>query len=141
MNLVAGLSILNLARFQFAMTTIFHFFFVPLSIGLGIIVSVMETLYVIKKDDQYKRMTKFWGKIFMLSFAVGVVTGIIQEFQFGMNWSRYSRYVGDIFGPALAVEALVAFFLESTFLGLWSFGWDRFNKKLHLLFIWLTTLG
>ena len=86
MNLVAGLSILNLARFQFAMTTIFHFFFVPLSIGLGIIVSVMETLYVIKKDDQYKRMTKFWGKIFMLSFAVGVVTGIIQEFQFGMNW-------------------------------------------------------
>ena len=141
MNLIEGLSILDLARIQFAMTTIFHFFFVPLSIGLGLIVATMETLYVIKKDDQYKRMTKFWGKIFLLSFAVGVVTGIVQEFQFGMNWSRYSRYVGDIFGPALAVEALVAFFMESTFLGLWTFGWERFNKKLHLLFIWITTIG
>lgn len=141
MNLVTGLSMLDLARFQFAMTTVFHFFIVPLSIGLGLIVSIMETMYVIKKDDTYKRMAKFWGKIFLLSFAVGVVTGIIQEFQFGMNWSRYSRYVGDIFGPALAVEALVAFFMESTFLGLWMFGWDRFNKGLHLAFIWLTSLG
>lgn len=141
MNLIEGLSILDLARIQFAMTTIFHFFFVPLSIGLGLVVAIMETMYVVKKDDQYKRMAKFWGKIFLLSFAVGVVTGIIQEFQFGMNWSRYSRYVGDIFGPALAVEALVAFFMESTFLGLWMFGWERFNKKLHLVFIWLTTLG
>ena len=122
MNLIEGLSILDLARIQFAMTTIFHFFFVPLSIGLGLVVAIMETMYVVKKDDQYKRMAKFWGKIFLLSFAVGVVTGIIQEFQFGMNWSRYSRYVGDIFGPALAVEALVAFFMESTFLGLWMLG-------------------
>ncbi|MFR6559705.1 MAG: cytochrome ubiquinol oxidase subunit I, partial [Weissella confusa] len=93
MNLIEGLSILDLARIQFAMTTIFHFFFVPLSIGLGLVVAIMETMYVVKKDDQYKRMAKFWGKIFLLSFAVGVVTGIIQEFQFGMNWSRYSRYV------------------------------------------------
>ncbi|MDR3191240.1 MAG: cytochrome ubiquinol oxidase subunit I [Lactobacillaceae bacterium] len=137
----AGLSMIDLARFQFAMTTVFHFFFVPLSIGLGLIVATMETLYVVKKDDTYKRMTKFWGKIFLLSFAVGVVTGIIQEFQFGMNWSQYSRYVGDIFGPALAVEALVAFFMESTFLGLWIFGWERFNKKLHLAFIWITAVG
>lgn len=142
MNLFSeGLSILNLARFQFAMTTIFHFFFVPLSIGLGLIVAIMETFYVVKKDELYKRMTMFWGKIFLLSFAVGVVTGIIQEFQFGMNWSRYSRYVGDIFGPALAIEALVAFFMESTFLGLWIFGWDRFSKKLHLAFIWITSIG
>jgi cytochrome d ubiquinol oxidase subunit I len=141
MSLITGLSMLDLARIQFAMTTVFHFFFVPLSIGLGLIVAIMETLYVVKKDETYKRMTKFWGKIFLLSFAVGVVTGIIQEFQFGMNWSRYSRYVGDIFGPALAVEALVAFFMESTFLGLWMFGWDRFKKGLHLTFIWLTTLG
>lgn len=141
MNLMTGLSMLDLARIQFAMTTVFHFFFVPLSIGLGIIVAIMETLYVIKKDDTYKRMAKFWGRIFLLSFAVGVVTGIIQEFQFGMNWSRYSRYVGDIFGPALAVEALVAFFLESTFLGLWMFGWDKFKKGLHLTFIWITAIG
>ncbi|WP_198921992.1 cytochrome ubiquinol oxidase subunit I [Weissella viridescens] len=141
MDLITGLTMLDLSRFQFAMTTIFHFFFVPLSIGLGIMVAIMETMYVVKGDDVYKRMTKFWGRIFLLSFAVGVVTGIIQEFQFGMNWSRYSRYVGDIFGPALAVEALVAFFCESTFLGLWMFGWDRFKKGVHLLFIWLVAIG
>ncbi len=135
------MSLLDLARTQFAMTTIFHFFFVPLSIGLGLVVAVMETLYVVKKDDLYKRMAKFWGHIFLLSFAVGVVTGIIQEFQFGMNWSAYSRFVGDIFGAPLAIEALLAFFLESTFLGLWIFGWEKFNKKMHLLFIWLVTIG
>ncbi|MDF7626412.1 cytochrome ubiquinol oxidase subunit I [Lactobacillaceae bacterium L1_55_11] len=133
--------IVDLARFQFAMTTIFHFFFVPMSIGLGVVVATMETLYVIKKDEIYKKMTQFWGKIFLLSFAVGVVTGLIQEFQFGMNWSAYSRYVGDIFGAPLAVEALVAFFAESTFLGLWSFTWDRFKPGIHLIFIWVTAIA
>lgn len=134
-------SLLNLARFQFAMTTIFHFLFVPLSIGLALAVAIMETLYVVKKDSLYKDMAKFWGKIFLLGFAVGVVTGIIQEFQFGMNWSAYSRFVGDIFGAPLAIEALLAFFMESTFIGLWSFGWERFSKKVHLVFIWLVVLG
>ena len=133
--------ILSLARFQFAMTTVFHYFFVPLSIGLGLAVAIMETIYVVKKDDMYKDMAKFWGKIFLLSFAVGVVTGIIQEFQFGMNWSDYSRFVGDIFGSLLAMEALMAFFLESTFIGLWMFGWDKFNKKVHALFMWIVVLG
>lgn len=135
------MDMLTLARFQFAMTTIFHFFFVPLSIGLALMVAIMETMYVIKKKDMYKDMAKFWGKIFLLSFAVGVVTGIIQEFQFGMNWSDYSRFVGDIFGAPLAIEALLAFFLESTFIGLWAFGWDKFNKKVHLLFMWLVVIG
>lgn len=135
------MDIVTLARFQFAMTTIFHFFFVPLSIGLALVVAIMETLYVVKKKEIYKDMAKFWGKIFLLSFAVGVVTGIIQEFQFGMNWSDYSRFVGDIFGAPLAIEALLAFFMESTFIGLWTFGWDKFSKKLHLVFIWLVTLG
>lgn len=133
--------ILSLARFQFAMTTVFHFFFVPLSIGLGFTVAVMETIYVIKKDKMYKDMARFWGNIFLLSFAVGVVTGLIQEFQFGMNWSDYSRFVGDIFGSLLAMEALMAFFLESTFIGLWIFGWDKFSKKVHALFMWLVALG
>lgn len=135
------MEILTLARIQFAMTTVFHFLFVPLSIGLGLAVAIMETLYVIKKDEVYKDMTKFWGKIFLLSFAVGVVTGIIQEFQFGMNWSEYSRFMGDIFGAPLAVEALLAFFLESTFIGLWAFTWDKVPKKVHALFMWLVAIG
>lgn len=138
---ILGLSILSLARFQFAMTTVFHFFFVPFSIGLGFVVAIMETNYVIQKKDIYKKMTQFWGKIFLLSFAVGVVTGIIQEFQFGMNWSQYSRFMGDIFGAPLAIEALAAFFLESTFIGLWMFTWDRFKPVWHCLFIWLTSIG
>lgn len=133
--------IVSLARFQFAMTTVFHFFFVPFSIGLALVVAVMETMYVVKKDERYRKMAKFWGNIFLLSFAVGVVTGIIQEFQFGMNWSDYSRFVGDIFGAPLAIEALLAFFLESTFLGLWMFTWDRAKPKLHLTFIWLVFIG
>ncbi|KAA8371231.1 cytochrome ubiquinol oxidase subunit I [Leuconostoc carnosum] len=139
--MVTLVGIVELARFQFAMTTIFHFFFVPMSIGLGLVVSVMETMYVFKKDKIYKDMAQFWGKIFLLSFAVGVATGLIQEFQFGMNWSRYSRYVGDIFGSLLAIEALVAFFAESTFIGLWSFTWDRFKPGLHVLLIWIVTIA
>lgn len=130
-----------LARFQFAATTIFHFFFVPLSIGLVFMVALMETLYVVKKKEIYKKMAKFWGHLFLINFAVGVVTGIIQEFQFGMNWSDYSRFVGDVFGAPLAIEALLAFFMESTFIGLWIFGWDRLPKKIHLACIWLVSFG
>lgn len=135
------MTVLELSRIQFAMTTIFHFFFVPMTIGIGLAVAIMETMYVVTKKDVYKTMTKFWGKIFLLAFAVGVVTGIIQEFQFGMNWSNYSRFMGDIFGAPLAIEALVAFFLESTFIGVWMFTWDRFKPVWHMVFIWLTNLG
>ncbi|KJY52177.1 cytochrome ubiquinol oxidase subunit I [Bifidobacterium mellis] len=134
-------TVLGLSRFQFAMTTIFHFFYVPMTIGLALAVAIMETTYVVTKKDVYKKMTMFWSKIFLLSFAVGVVTGIIQEFQFGMNWSNYSRFMGDIFGAPLAIEALLAFFLESTFIGVWMFTWNRFKPAVHAVFIWLTFLG
>ncbi len=120
---------LDLARLQFGVTTVYHFLFVPLTIGLVFLIAILNTIYVVKKDDNYKVMAQFWGKLFLLNFAVGVVTGIMQEFQFGMNWSNYSRFVGDIFGGPLAVEALVAFFMESTFLGVWIFGWDKLSKK------------
>ncbi|WP_152396174.1 cytochrome ubiquinol oxidase subunit I [Paenibacillus guangzhouensis] len=130
-----------LARLQFASTTIFHFIFVPISIGLALTIAIMQTMYVVKGKEEYRRMAKFWGKLFLINFAVGVVTGILQEFQFGMNWSNYSRFVGDVFGAPLAIEALLAFFLESTFIGLWIFGWDRLSKKVHLLCIWLVSIG
>ncbi len=132
---------IGLARAQFAITTVYHFFFVPLTLGLSILVAIMETLYVRTGNDIYKQMTKFWGKLFVINFAMGVVTGIVQEFQFGMNWSEYSRFVGDIFGAPLAIEALSAFFLESTFLGLWLFGWDKLSKGVHALSIWLVAIG
>jgi len=130
-----------LARLQFATTTTFHFFFVPLTLGLAILVAVMETLYVTRGDEKYKRMTKFWGHLFLINFAIGVATGLVQEFQFGMNWSEYSRFMGDIFGVPLAIEALLAFFMESTFIGVWVFGWDKLPKKLHAALIWLVALG
>lgn len=130
-----------LSRWQFATTTIYHFFFVPLTLGLGWVVAVLHTIYYRTGEEKWKRMTKFWGKLFLINFAMGVVTGIVQEFQFGMNWSEYSRYVGDIFGAPLAIEALLAFFMESTFLGIWIFGWNRVPKKLHLASIWLVALG
>jgi cytochrome bd ubiquinol oxidase subunit I len=132
---------LVLSRLQFAVTTSYHFLFVPLTLGLGILVALMETWFVRTGDETYKKMTKFWGKLFLINFAMGVVTGLVQEFQFGMNWSEYSRFVGDIFGAPLAVEALLAFFLESTFLGVWVFGWDRLPKKVHLLSIWLVAIS
>ncbi|BBH24129.1 cytochrome ubiquinol oxidase subunit I [Paenibacillus baekrokdamisoli] len=131
----------DLARWQFAVTTLYHFLFVPLTIGLVFMIAIIQTMYVVKKEEVYKRMAKFWGKLFLLNFAVGVVTGILQEFQFGMNWSDYSRYVGDVFGGPLAIEALVSFFMESTFLGIWIFGWDKLSKKVHLASIWLVALG
>ena len=131
----------TLARIQFGITTVYHFFFVPLTLGLSVIVAIMETLYVQTGNEVYKRMTKFWGKLFIINFAMGVVTGIVQEFQFGMNWSEYSRFVGDIFGAPLAIEALLAFFLESTFLGLWIFGWDKLSKRAHAIVMWLVAIG
>jgi len=130
-----------ISRLQFASTTIYHFFFVPLTLGLAWIVALLHTQYYRTGDEKFKRLTKFWGKLFLINFAMGVVTGIVQEFQFGMNWSEYSRFVGDIFGAPLAIEALMAFFMESTFLGIWIFGWDRVPKKLHLTSIWLVALG
>ncbi|HEU4527813.1 MAG TPA: cytochrome ubiquinol oxidase subunit I [Actinomycetota bacterium] len=131
----------ELSRWQFAITTIFHFFFVPLSIGLAFITAIMETAWVRTKDPEYLRMTKFWGKLFLINFALGVVTGIVQEFQFGMNWSAYSRFVGDIFGAPLAIEGLAAFFLESTFIGLWIFGWTRLSPRLHAATMWVVAFG
>jgi cytochrome bd ubiquinol oxidase subunit I len=132
---------LDLARWQFAVTTVYHFFFVPLTLGLALFLAIMETRYVQTGNEAYKRMVQFWGRLFLINFAMGVVTGIVQEFQFGMNWSAYSRYVGDIFGAPLAIEALLAFYLESTFLGIWMFGWDKLPKKVHLATIWAVAIG
>ena len=135
------MSELLLSRLQFAVTSAYHFLFVPLTLGLSILVALMETRYVRTGDETYKKMSKFWGKLFLINFAMGVVTGLVQEFQFGMNWSEYSRFMGDIFGAPLAIEALLAFFIESTFLGLWIFGWDKLSKKVHCLCIWLVALA
>jgi cytochrome d ubiquinol oxidase subunit I len=132
---------LDLARWQFAVTTLYHFLFVPLTLGLSVLVAGWQTAWVRTGNDRYLRATKFWGKLFLINFAMGVVTGLVQEFQFGMNWSEYSRFVGDVFGPPLAIEGIVAFFLESTFLGVWIFGWDRLPKRLHLASIWLASVG
>ena len=132
---------LELARLQFGITTLFHFIFVPMSIGLVAWVAYCQTRYYRSGDEVYLRMTRFWGKFMLISVAIGVVTGIVQEFQFGMNWSEYSRYVGDIFGAPLAMEGLAAFFLESTFIGLWIFGWNKLSPKVHLATIWLTSFG
>jgi len=132
---------LDVARWQFGVTTVYHFLFVPLTIGLSLLVAILQTIWQRTGDERYLRLTKFYGKLFLINFAMGIVTGIVQEFQFGMNWSDYSRFVGDIFGAPLAIEALVAFFLESTFLGLWIFGWGRLPKRLHLAAIWLVAIG
>jgi cytochrome d ubiquinol oxidase subunit I len=130
-----------LSRWQFAMTTIFHFFFVPVTLGLAMFLAILETKYVISGEEIYKKMTKFWGKIFLINFAIGIVTGIVQEFHFGLNWSEYARFMGDIFGAPLAIEGLMAFFLESTFIGVWIFGWDKLSKKGHLAAAWMVAIG
>jgi cytochrome d ubiquinol oxidase subunit I len=132
---------LTLARWQFGITTVYHFFFVPLTLGLVWVLAVFQTIWYVTGDETWKRLTKFWGKLFLINFALGVATGIVQEFQFGMNWAEYSRFVGDVFGAPLAIEALLAFFLESTFLGIWIFGWDKLPKKAHLASIWLVAIG
>jgi cytochrome d ubiquinol oxidase subunit I len=130
-----------LSRLQFALTTVYHWLFVPLTLGMGWFVAFMQTRYYQTRDETWRKMAKFWGKLFLINFAIGVVTGIVQEFQFGMNWSTYSRYVGDIFGAPLAIEALLAFFMESTFLGIWIFGEGRVPEKVHLASIWLVAIG
>jgi len=132
---------LTLSRLQFAVTCMFHFIFVPLTLGISIMIAWMETRYVLTGDELWLRMTKFWGKLFLINFALGVVTGITMEFQFGMNWAEYSRYVGDIFGAPLAIESTMAFFLESVFIGLWIFGWNKVSKKVHLMSIWLVAIA
>ena len=135
------MSALGLSQWQFGITTVYHFLFVPITIGTAFLVAGMQTAWVRTGNEKWLRATKFFGKLFLINFAMGVVTGIVQEFQFGMNWSDFSRFVGDIFGAPLAIEGLLAFFLESTFLGLWIFGWDRLPKKLHLATIWLAAIG
>lgn len=130
-----------LSRWQFAITTIYHFFLVPLTLGLSILVAIFESRYVATGNETYKQLAKFWGKIFLINFAAGVVTGIVQEFHFGLNWSGYARFMGDIFGAPLAIEALLAFYMESTFIGLWIFGWDKLSKKMHLAAAWLVAIG
>jgi len=132
---------LILSRLQFAVATYFHFLFVPLTLGLSVLVAIMETIYVRKGDPEYRRMARFWGGVFLTNFVVGVVTGITLEFQFGTNWSGYSRYVGDIFGSLLAIEATAAFFLESTFIAVWALGWNRLSPKAHAVSIWLVAMA
>ena len=135
------LDVVELSRLQFAMTAMYHFLFVPLTLGLSIIVAIMETVYVMTGRPIWRQMTKFWGTLFGINFVLGVATGITMEFQFGMNWSYYSHYVGDIFGAPLAIEGLMAFFLEATFVGLFFFGWDKLSKVQHLVVAWLVALG
>ncbi|MGY1815576.1 cytochrome ubiquinol oxidase subunit I [Blastococcus sp. SYSU D00820] len=135
------MDVLDIARWQFGITTVYHFLMVPLTIGLGILVAVMHTLWVRTDKPEWLRMTRFWGRIYLINFVLGVATGLVQEFQFGLAWSEYSRFVGDVFGSLLALEALLAFFLESTFLGLWIFGWGRIPKKLHLAALWAAVIG
>jgi cytochrome d ubiquinol oxidase subunit I len=140
-QLITDLDPLSLSRWQFGLTTVYHFLFVPLTIGMVFLVAIMQTMWVRTDNEKFLKMTKLFGKLFLINFAMGVVTGIVQEFQFGMNWSNYSRFVGDVFGAPLAMEGLLAFFFESTFIGLWIFGWGRLSKKVHLATIWITTLG
>ena len=135
------MDVLEIARWQFGIVTVYHFLFVPITIGLSAIVAAFETVWVRTRTPAYLRLTKFFGKLFLINFAIGVVTGIVQEFQFGMNWSDYSRFVGDVFGAPLAIEGLLAFFLESTFLGLWIFGWERLSPRLHVSCIWIVHVG
>ena len=134
-------SVVELSRLQFAITAMYHFLFVPLTLGLSFMLVIMEAVYVMTGKEIYKDMTKFWGKLFGINFALGVTTGITMEFQFGTNWAYYSHYVGDIFGVPLAIEGLMAFFLESTFIGLFFFGWDRLSKVQHLGVTFLVAIG
>jgi cytochrome bd-type quinol oxidase subunit 1 len=135
------MSTVDLARWQFGFVTVNHFFFVPVTIGLAFLTALLQTAWYRNKQPEYLQLTRFFGTLLVINIAVGVVTGLVQEFQFGMNWSDYSRLVGNIFGAPLAMEGLAAFFLESTFLGLWLFGWDKLSRRVHLLTIWLVSLG
>ncbi len=132
---------LDVSRWQFGITTVYHFIFVPLTIGLAPLIAAMQTAWVVTGNTGWYRLTRFFGKLFLINFAMGVATGIVQEFQFGMNWSEYSRFVGDIFGAPLAFEGLIAFFFESTFIGLWIFGWSRLPRLVHLACIWIVAIA
>ena len=134
-------TVVELSRWQFAITALYHFLFVPLTLGMTFILAIMESVYVMTGKQVYKDMVKFWGKLFGINFALGVTTGLTMEFQFGTNWAYYSHYVGDVFGAPLAIEGLMAFFLESTFVGLFFFGWDRLSKQGHLMVTWLMAIG
>ncbi|HSX19878.1 MAG TPA: cytochrome ubiquinol oxidase subunit I, partial [Gammaproteobacteria bacterium] len=134
-------SLVNLSRLQFAITALYHFLFVPLTLGLGFILAISESVYIMTGKQIYKDMTKFWGKLFVINFAMGVATGLTLEFQFGTNWAYYAHYVGDIFGIPLAIEGLMAFFLESTLIGVFIFGWDRISKVQHLAVTWAIAIG
>jgi cytochrome d ubiquinol oxidase subunit I len=134
-------SVVDLARFQFATTSIYHFLFVPLTLGLGPLVAIMQTRWHRTGDEAWLRLTRFFGTLFLINFAIGVATGLVQEFEFGMNWSVYSRFVGNVFGPPLAIEGLAAFMLEATFLGIWIFGWNRLPPRIHLATLWIAVLG
>ena len=136
-----AVSTVELARIQFATTSLYHFLFVPLTLGLAPLVALMQTMWYRSGEEAWLRLTRFFGTLLLINFAIGVATGLVQEFQFGMNWSVYSKYVGDVFGAPLAIEGLAAFFLEATFLGLWIFGWGRLSKRVHLATIWLAALG
>lgn len=135
------MDVVDISRWQFGITTVYHFIFVPLTIGLAVLLAVMQTAWVVTDNTAWYRLTKFFGKLFLINFAIGVATGIVQEFQFGMNWSEYSRFVGDIFGAPLAMEGLFSFFFESTFLGLWIFGWNRLPKLVHLACMWVVAIA
>ena len=134
-------TVVNLARAQFATTSLYHFLFVPLTLGLGPLVAVMQTMWHRTKDERWLRLTHFFGALFLINFAIGVATGLVQEFEFGMNWSVYSKFVGNVFGAPLAIEGLAAFALESTFIGLWIFGWGRLSPRVHLATLWTAVIG
>jgi len=138
---IAASTAVDLARVQFATTSIYHFLFVPLTLGLGPLVAIMQTNWYRTADERWLRLTRFFGTLFLINFAIGVATGLVQEFEFGMNWSLYSKFVGNVFGAPLAIEGLAAFFLESTFLGLWIFGWNRLSPRLHLATLWIAVVG
>ena len=135
------MNVVDISRWQFGITTVYHFIFVPLTIGLAPLIAIMQTVWVVTGNAAWYRLTKFFGKLFLINFAIGVATGIVQEFQFGMNWSQYSKFVGDVFGAPLAMEGLAAFFFESTFLGLWIFGWSRLPRLVHLACIWIVAIA
>jgi cytochrome bd ubiquinol oxidase subunit I len=135
------MNVVDVSRWQFGITTVYHFIFVPLTIGLAPLIAIMQTVWVLTDNVAWYRLTKFFGKLFLINFAIGVATGIVQEFQFGMNWSEYSRFVGDVFGAPLAMEGLLAFFFESTFIGLWIFGWSRLPRLVHLACIWIVAIA
>jgi cytochrome d ubiquinol oxidase subunit I len=139
--IVLASTAVDLARAQFATTSIYHFLFVPLTLGLGPLVATMQTIWLRTRDERWLRLTRFFGTLFLINFAIGVATGLVQEFEFGMNWSVYSKFVGNVFGAPLAVEGLAAFMLEATFLGLWIFGWNRLSPRLHLATLWIAVLG